>query len=99
MPEGTRLAGKNRLADVFMNEQNLELVYKLGDFCDQRGLRMVDVAFAWLLAKPVVTSVIAGAVKTEQIDDNVKAVGVRLSPLDLAELDKLTAGALQSQPH
>ena len=98
-PEGTRLAGKNRLADVFMNEQNLELVYRIGDFCERRGLRMVDVAFAWLLAKPAVTSVIAGAVKTEQIDDNVRAVGAAISAADLAELDRITAAALESQPH
>ncbi len=98
-PQGTRLAGKNRLSDVFWNEQNLNLVYQIGDFCDRRKLNMLDVAFAWLLAKPIVASVIAGAVKTEQIDANVKACEFKLDAADAAELDKITSGALASQPH
>lgn len=99
MPQGTRLTGKNRLSDVFMNDQNLELVYQLGDYCERQKLDMLGVAFAWLLSKPIVTSVIAGAVKTEQIDANVQATDYKLPADDLAELEKLTAGALASQPH
>ncbi len=99
MPEGTRLVGKNRLSDVFWNDQNLQLVYKIADFCDAKKLNMLDVAFAWLLAKPIVVSVIAGAVKTEQIDANAKAAEFKLSAADVAELDRITAAALQSQPH
>jgi aryl-alcohol dehydrogenase-like predicted oxidoreductase len=98
-PKGTRLDGKNRLSDVFWNDANLALTYKLGDFCSAKKLSMLDVAFAWLLSKPIVTSVIAGAVKTEQIDANAKATEFKLSAADLAELDKITAPALASQPH
>jgi aryl-alcohol dehydrogenase-like predicted oxidoreductase len=99
MPAGTRLASAGRLADVFMNDANLELTYQIGDFCERRKLDMLSVAFAWLLSKPIVTSVIAGAVKTDQIDANVKATDYKLSAGDLAELEKITAGALASQPH
>lgn len=99
MPEGTRLASAGRLADVFVNDENLELTYKIGDFCAQKKLNMLDVAFAWLLSKPIVTSVIAGAVKIDQIDQNVKATDFKLSAADVAELDKITASALASQPH
>jgi aryl-alcohol dehydrogenase-like predicted oxidoreductase len=99
MPQGTRLSTAGRLADVFMNDKNMELTYRIGDFCDQRGLAMLDVAFAWLLAKPYVTSVIAGAVKTDQIDANAKATDAKLSAADLAELDRITAEAVQSRPH
>ncbi len=98
-PEGTRLSSAGRLADVFVNDKNMELVYKLDDFCTKQGLNMLDVAFAWLLAKPYITSVIAGAVKTDQIDANAKATDFKLSASDLAELDKITAEAVQSQPH
>ena len=99
MPEGTRLASAGRLADVFVNDANLELTYKLVEFCDKQKLNMLDVAFAWLLSRRIVTSVIAGAVKTDQIDANVKATDFKLSAADVAELDKLTAPALASQPH
>ena len=98
-PEGTRLSSAGRLADVFMNDKNMELVYRLDDFCTKQGLNMLDVAFAWLLAKPYITSVIAGAVKIDQIDANAKATDFKLSASDLAELDKITAEAVQSQPH
>jgi aryl-alcohol dehydrogenase-like predicted oxidoreductase len=98
-PEGTRLTTKGRLADVFWNDKNLELVYQIADFCDRRKLDMLGVAFAWLLAKPSVASVIAGAVKTDQIDANVKACDYKLSASDIAELDKITSGAVASQPH
>lgn len=99
MPQGTRLAGKNRLSDVFVNDENFDLTYQIGDFCTRRKLNMLDVAFAWLLAKPYVASVIAGAVKTEQIDQNIKAADAKLAAADIAELDKITDRALASQPH
>ncbi len=84
---------------MFWADKNLELVYQIGDFCDRQKLNMLDVAFAWLLAKPAVASVIAGAVKTDQIDANVKACDYKLSAGDIAELDKITSGAVASQPH
>jgi aryl-alcohol dehydrogenase-like predicted oxidoreductase len=99
MPEGTRLSSAGRLADVFVNDANLELTYKIDEFCARKKFNMLDVAFAWLLAKPIVTSVIAGAVKTDQIDQNAKATDFKLSADDLAELEKITAPALESQPH
>jgi aryl-alcohol dehydrogenase-like predicted oxidoreductase len=54
---------------------------------------MVELAFSWLAAKPVVASVIAGATKPEQIEANAKAVEWQLTPEDLAEIDKLTTPA------
>ncbi len=98
-PEGTRLTTQGRLADLFWTDQNLELVYQIADFCDRQKLDMLSVAFAWLLAKPAVASVIAGAVKADQIDANVKACDYKLSASDIAELDKITSGAVASQPH
>ena len=84
---------------MFVNDKNLELTYRLDEFCTKQKLNMLDVAFAWLLAKPYITSVIAGAVKTDQIDANIKATDYKLSAADLAELDKITSEAVQSQPH
>jgi aryl-alcohol dehydrogenase-like predicted oxidoreductase len=49
---------------------------------------VAQVALAWLLGRDAVTSVIIGARKPEQLDDNLKAVDVRLSPDDLAALDE-----------
>ena len=52
MPEGTRLAAKNRLSDLFWTDDNLELTYKIVEFCDAHKLDVLGVAFAWLLEKP-----------------------------------------------
>lgn len=98
-PKGTRLEGQTRLASIFWNDTDLEAAYKIGDFCAARQLDMLGVAFAWLLAKPAIASVIAGASRIEQIDANAKATALTLSPSDLAELDKITAPALASEPH
>ena len=98
-PAGTRLAAKNRLSDLFWTQENLELTYRIVEFCEQRKLNMLDVAFAWLLEKPFVPSVIAGASRPEQIDANIKAAAAKLSGAELGARHKLTEKALETQPH
>ena len=99
VPAGTRMAAKNRLSDLFWTQENLELTYRIVEFCEQRKLNMLDVAFAWLLEKPFVPSVIAGASRPEQIDANIKAAAAKRSGAELGALDKLTEKALETQPH
>ena len=99
VPAGTRLAAKNRLSDLFWTQDNLELTYRIVEFCEQHKLNVLAVAFAWLLEKPFVPSVIAGASRPEQIDANIKAAAARLSGAELGALDKLTEKALETQPH
>ena len=48
------------------------------------------MAIAWLLAKPGVTSVILGASKLNQLEDNLGAIAVKLSEAEIAELDQAT---------
>lgn len=89
--EGSRLANTQRLADRYMTPANLATVERLRGWCDKRGIGMTDLAFAWLLAKPAVSSVIAGATKPEQLEQNVKAGATVLSADDLAEVNALLA--------
>jgi aryl-alcohol dehydrogenase-like predicted oxidoreductase len=98
-PAGTRLAAKNRLSDLFWTQENLELTYRIVEFSEQHKLNVLDVAFAWLLEKPFVPSVIAGASRPDQIDANIKAAAARLSGAELGALHKLTEKALETQPH
>ncbi|MFN4089055.1 MAG: aldo/keto reductase [Alphaproteobacteria bacterium] len=93
MPEGARLTNTQRLADRYMTEANWATVEALADFCEQRGRSMLELAFSWLAARPTVASVIAGATKPEQLDQNVAAVGWKLAPEDMAEIDRITARA------
>ena len=51
---------------------------------------MLELAFSWLLAQRPVASVIAGATRPEQLEQNVKAGGWQLSAEDLAEIDRIS---------
>jgi aryl-alcohol dehydrogenase-like predicted oxidoreductase len=91
MPPGTRLAATERLADRYLTERNWVIAEKLGDFVEARGRTMLELAFSWLLSRDPVTSVIAGATKPEQLAQNVKAGGWKLTEDELAEIDRITA--------
>jgi aryl-alcohol dehydrogenase-like predicted oxidoreductase len=91
LPEGARLTLTQRLSDRYMTERNWAIVEKLEAFCAEREHTMLELAFSWLAARPAVSSVIAGATKPEQLEQNVKAADWRLTADELAELDLLTA--------
>ena len=88
-PGGTRFASMPALATRYATDANWVLVEKLEAFCSQRGHTLLELAFSWLLARPPVASVIAGATKPEQLEANVKAADWALTPDDLAEIDRL----------
>ena len=52
---------------------------------------MLELAFSWLLAQSPVASVIAGATRPEQLDQNVKAGEWALTPEELAEINRIAA--------
>ncbi len=92
-PESARLAKNKRLADRYVNDANFTIVEQLENFCAKRGHTLLELAFSWLAANPVVSSVIAGATRPEQIEQNAKAVDWELTPEDRAEVDRLTKRA------
>ena len=89
-PEGTRLA-ESGPASRFLTEQNVALAEQLTKFAESRGHSILELAFAWLLAKPVVVSVIAGATKAEQVKANAGAAGWKLTPDDLAAVESIVS--------
>jgi aryl-alcohol dehydrogenase-like predicted oxidoreductase len=93
LPQGTRLARMPGLAERYLTPANWAIVERLEDFCVRRGHGLLELAFSWLLARRPVASVIAGATKPEQLEQNVKAAGWALTADDLAEIDRLTLGA------
>jgi aryl-alcohol dehydrogenase-like predicted oxidoreductase len=92
MPAGARLSATQRLTDRYLTEANWALVERLEAFCAQRGHTLLELAFSWLAARPTVASVIAGATQPEQVEANVRAVEWKLTPEDLAEVDRLRTG-------
>jgi aryl-alcohol dehydrogenase-like predicted oxidoreductase len=91
MPQGARLNTAKHLSDRYITDSNWEIVERLEKFCAQRNHTLLDLAIAWLAAQPPVSSVIAGATKPEQVEQNVRAAEWILSADELAEVDRLAA--------
>jgi aryl-alcohol dehydrogenase-like predicted oxidoreductase len=89
MPPGSRMTHK-RYSDRFYNDENFHIVEALLAFCAKRNRSLVELAFGWLLSKPVVGCVIAGASTPEQVHQNTAAIGWQLSDAELAEVDRLS---------
>jgi len=77
-----------RYRDRFINDSNWPVVEALEDFATQHGHTLLELAFSWLAAQPVVSSVIAGATRPEQVEANVHAADWELTPEDLMEIDR-----------
>jgi aryl-alcohol dehydrogenase-like predicted oxidoreductase len=88
LPEGTRITGGPR-QEKLVTSANLDLVEDLVAFAEARGRELIDLAFAYLVARDVVPSVIAGATSAEQVRRNAVAADWRLSPADLADVERL----------
>jgi aryl-alcohol dehydrogenase-like predicted oxidoreductase len=87
--EGSRLANMRGLADRYLTPSNVATVERLRGWCDKRGMSLTELAFAWLLAKSSVSSVIAGATRAEQVEENAKSGAAKLSAEDVREVNAL----------
>jgi len=91
LPAGTRLGSTPRTAARYTNEAVWTVIERLEGFAAEHGYGLLDLAFGWLLSRPAVASVIAGATTPEQVEANVHAAGKwRLTPDELQEIDRLT---------
>jgi aryl-alcohol dehydrogenase-like predicted oxidoreductase len=91
-PENTRFAKVPALRDRYITPRNEDIVEKLQIFAKARGHTMLELAFSWLASRPQVSSVIAGATRVEQVEQNVRAIDWQLSAEELAEIDGITKG-------
>jgi L-glyceraldehyde 3-phosphate reductase len=90
IPEGSRGARKNSfLTRQFLSEENLAKVRALNAMAARRGQSLAQMALAWCLRDPRVTSVLTGASAPEQLTHNVAALGqLDFSAAELAEIDR-----------
>jgi aryl-alcohol dehydrogenase-like predicted oxidoreductase len=89
-PKGTRLALMQPIAKQVMTEQNFTTVERLEEFACGRGHTLVELAMSWLACQAVVSSVISGATQPEQVTENVKACGWKLTHEEVKEVDAIT---------
>lgn len=90
-PEGTRLAAWGRRGQDALSDRNFEKLEKLTAFAEARDKGLLDLAFAWLLGQPAVSSVIAGATRPEQVQANAAAADWTLTPAEVEEVTALVA--------
>ena len=91
LPRGARLTYMQRAADRYLTEDNWAVVERLEGFAVERGHTLLELAVGWLARRPQVASVIAGATKPEQVEENVRAAGWALTEDDMQAIDRLTA--------
>jgi aryl-alcohol dehydrogenase-like predicted oxidoreductase len=95
-PEGTRAANPEERAimDRFMSADVLAAVLDLRPIADELGITMAQLAIAWVLREPGVSSAIVGASRPEQVDENAAASGVELPDEVLRRIDAALAPVL-----
>ena len=91
IPAGTRFARMGRFGEQYMTEENWKIVGDLSAFAAAKGHTLLELAFSWLLSRPYLTSVIAGATRPEQIEQNAAAAQWKLTPAEVVEVDRLSA--------
>lgn len=96
LPAGARLSATPRLAERYLTGRNWLVVERLAAFCEARGRSLLDLAFGWLLWRPAVASVIAGATAPEQVVANVRAAQWTPSGEDIDAIDRLTGDGAET---
>jgi len=90
-PAGTRLASWQDSYAQFNNDRSWALLDKVREVARRRETTPAAISLAWLLARPETSTIIVGARTTEQLEQNVAALSVKLSREDIAELDAASA--------
>jgi aryl-alcohol dehydrogenase-like predicted oxidoreductase len=88
LPEGSRLHDTAQWGPPVEDERLYRVVEALEGVAKETGKSVPQIAIAWLLTRPTVSSVIIGARNETQLRDNLGAVGWSLSPEQIATLDK-----------
>jgi aryl-alcohol dehydrogenase-like predicted oxidoreductase len=95
-PQGTRAAtpGDSGFMERFLRDDLLGAVQELRPIADELGITMAQMALAWVLREPGVSSAIVGASRSEQVEENVASSGIELPPEALTRIDEALAPVL-----
>ena len=100
-PAGSRATDDKSGANfiqALLRDDVLNAVQKLRPLADEAGLTMAQLAVAWVLQNPNVASAIVGATRPEQLEENVKAAGVKLDADLLKKIDEVVGGVVERDP-
>jgi aryl-alcohol dehydrogenase-like predicted oxidoreductase len=100
-PAGSRATDSNGGADMikrFMNDDVLSRVQELKPIADELGLSLAQLAIAWVLQNDNVAAALVGASRPEQVEENVKAAGVRIPAEAMGRIDEALGDIVESDP-
>ncbi|GGF92428.1 aldo/keto reductase family protein [Paenibacillus abyssi] len=91
VPEGSRAANSstNQIINSYIREEVLLCVQKLEQLASEHGIKLSQMALAWVLRRPGVSSAIIGASRPSQIEENVQASAITLTEDTLAAIDAI----------
>lgn len=100
VPSGSRAAdpSTSSIIQKYMGEETLTKVQGLKPIAEQLGIKMGQLAIAWVLQNKNVASAIVGASRPEQIADNVKALGIEIPHELMKQIDEVLAGVIATDP-
>jgi L-glyceraldehyde 3-phosphate reductase len=89
VPEGSRASHPGSMRPQMLSDENLAKVRALNEIAKRRGQTLAQMAIAWVLRDPVVTSALVGASSVEQLEQNLAALDkLEFSKDELAEIDR-----------
>jgi aryl-alcohol dehydrogenase-like predicted oxidoreductase len=91
---GQNTSGRGAMVDGSLNEKTYAVIDELEVIAKAHETNVASVALAWLHAKQGVTSIIIGARKISQFEDNIRALDVSLTSEEMDRLDSITAPRL-----
>ena len=91
VPEGSRFADHDGFGERFLTDANRRIVLGLKAVADDLGVTRAQLALAWTLRQPGVSSVITGATKVQQIEDNLGAAELELDEATIDRIDAILA--------
>jgi len=100
-PAGSRATDEKGGANFigrYLNDDVLTRVQELKPIADEVGLSLSQLAIAWVLQNPNVSSAITGASRPEQVTENVQAAGVKLEEALLKRIDETLGGIVERDP-
>ena len=92
IPQDSRFGREQWAADRFVTEENVARVRRLKPVADALGISRAQLALAWTLRRPGISSAIIGATRPEQVADNAPAADVSLSDDVIAEIETILGG-------
>ncbi|MDQ4075199.1 MAG: aldo/keto reductase family protein [Chloroflexota bacterium] len=89
VPEDSRFGREEWAKERFFNEETVQKVRRLKRIAEELGITRAQLALAWALRYPSISSVITGATRVSQVENNVRAASVQLSDDVLAEIEEI----------